>query len=299
MSVEDLRRLGISDPKVLAMIKAHSLPSSDSSTTVPGSSGPQRSQTDQMMGMRHPSPSQSPNMMSGAPVVPGGVPAAGVRFDRSTKPSIYPQNVGSQDPNQMPQRMMQPGLPQQGFGPIPPGVAQPSGPIPSQQAMYHLQASQQGYVAPNGSGSQVQANYSPSLSGRPQHQQNMVQPPRVPAQSVINPVVSYPSPAQSPQIQSGHFTNVPGQAGQTSQQSQLPPRQSTSQTGNYRQDQDQLPMGSSSAMNIPTNSQGGQFVPAGHPAQSGIAPPVYGETYRNRGIQMPPQRQPMSQVKLL
>jgi hypothetical protein len=82
----------ITDPKVLAMIRAHSLPPSGNQQQPPGerfnqaaeyvSQQPTMGRVSQAVS--YPSPSQSPNMP--------GATSNSVRIDRGTKPAMYSEN---------------------------------------------------------------------------------------------------------------------------------------------------------------------------------------------------------------
>ncbi|XP_063417338.1 tyrosine-protein phosphatase non-receptor type 23-like [Mytilus trossulus] len=285
MSDEDIRKLGITDPKVLAMIRAHSLPPVTGSSQqpsgvggyqqTPGAGGyqqphgnggyqqppggqgyqhPSAGETGQAV--NYPSPSQSPSLQGGM--------TGTVRFDRSTKPSGYTQNLGPQGMPQSQQRMVQPNVPQSAAGY---NMGQPqSGMPPGMPQM-------QGGFGPN-------ASY-PLTNNLPQMPANTSVGHQTPGSNQSFSSQGAPSQSNYQQAQGQAVSNqgyTMGNMGQVQTGQHVPQTNVVSSTG--QQD--------------PTSGApppGAQYVPSRHPAQSGMAPPGYGNALQDRMNQIPSSAQ--------
>ncbi|CAC5365468.1 PTPN23 [Mytilus coruscus] len=246
LSDEDIRKLGITDPKVLAMIRAHSLPPVTGSTQQPSGIGGYQQPTGS-----YPSPSQSPSLH-------GGMPGT-VRFDRSTKPTAYSQNLGPHGLSQPQQNMVQPSVPQSTTGY---NMGQP------QSAMSPGIPQMQGGFGPN-------AGY-PSTNDLPQMPPSTSAGQQTPGpnQSFVSQVAPNQSNYQPTQDQP---VSNPGYTTGNIGQQQVQTGQRVPQTN----------VVSSTVQQGQTSGTQQQYVPSGHPAQSGMAPPGYGIALQDRMNQIP------------
>ena len=199
MSDDEMRKLGITDPKVLAMIRAHSLPPSGNQQQPPGerfnqaaeyvSQQPTMGRVSQAVS--YPSPSQSPNMP--------GATSNSVRIDRGTKPAMYSSNLGPQGP-----------LPSQPRMPHPSGLQYQPGYNVNQAGGY-----QQPHSGMNQSMPQVQGGmnsnvtYPSPVQSPPlpsQSQSGIIKPGMSQSQSGMNSDAVYSMPSQPTQIHQSYPT---------------------------------------------------------------------------------------------
>lgn len=243
ISDDEMRKLGITDPKVLAMIRAHSLPPSGNQQQPHGerfNQGAEYASQQPTVGrvsqaVSYPSPSQSPNM-------PGGM-SNSMRIDRGTKPAMYSSNLGPHGPL--------PSLPRM---PHPSGVQYQPG--------YNV--NQQPHSGMNQSMPQVQVGMNSNVT-----YPSPVQSPPLPSQSQggMNSNTVYSMPNQPTQIH---------QSFPSSQFQPLPNQPLASQSG--FQPASNQPLASQSGFqpmpNQPQASQAG-FQPVPNqpaPSQSGFQP---------------------------